>query len=47
MIVAQDYQHIILPRMHLPGIQQIENMTNPAIMMSFANFFSALSMRRT
>jgi len=37
MIVAQDYQHIILPRMHLPGIQQIENMTNPAIMMSFAS----------
>jgi len=36
MIITQDYP-MILARMHLPGIQQIENMTNPAIMMSFAS----------
>ena len=37
MIVAQDYQRLILPRMHLPGIEQIINMTNPSVMMSFAS----------
>ena len=37
MIIAQDYQRLILPRFHLPGINQIINMTNPSIMMTFAS----------